>query len=77
MYVLFYHPTDPVSKIGTNSEEDIKKFGNYRFFGKVIEDRGYEYLVRCKYRYPNMSNMGRMKLTVPKGSWNVIKVFNY
>jgi hypothetical protein len=77
MYVLFYHPTDAVSRIGTNSEEDIKKFGNYRFFGKVIEDRGYEYLVRCKYRYPTMSGMGRLKLTVPKGGWNVIKIFNY
>lgn len=77
MYVLFYHPTEPVSRLGTNSEEDIKRFGNYRFFGKVIEDRGYEYLVRCKYRYPNMTSTGRMKLNVPKGGWNVIKVFNY
>ncbi len=77
MYVLFYHPTEPVSRFGTSSEEDIKKFGNYRFFGKVIEDRGYEYLVRCKYRYPTMNHTGRMKLSVPKGGWNVIKVFNY
>lgn len=77
MYILFYHPTQPVSRIGTESEEDIKKYGNYRFFGKVIEDRGYEYLVRCKYRYPNMNGMGRLKLTVPKNSWNVLKIFKY
>jgi len=76
MYVLFYHPTDSISKLGTTSLDDIKKYGNYRFFGKVIEDRGYEYLVRCKYRYPDMDHTGRMKLSVPKG-WNVIKVFNY
>lgn len=76
MYILFYHPTDAISKIGTNDEDDIKKYGNYRFFGKVIEDRGYEYLVRCKYRYSDMNHTGRMKLSVPKG-WNVLKVFNY
>jgi hypothetical protein len=78
MYILFYHPTLSVSRIGVENatEEEIKKYGNYRYFGKVIEDRGYEYLVRCKYRYPNMTSTARMKMSVPKG-WNVLKVFNY
>lgn len=76
MYIVFYHPTQTVSRMGTNSEEDVKKYGNYRFFGKVIEDRGYEYLVRCKYRYPDMSGVGKMKVYVPKG-WNVVKTFDY
>ncbi len=74
---MFVHPTESISRLGTSSEEDIKKYGNYRFFGKVIEDRGYEYLVRCKFRYPNMANVGRMKLSVPKGDYFVLKVFNY
>lgn len=77
MYLLFYHPTEAVSRIGTNSEEDIKKYGHYRFFGKVIENRGYEYLVRCKYRYPNMEHTCRVKLSVPSSGWNVIKVYDY
>lgn len=76
MYVLFYHPIDAVSRIGTNSLEDIDKYGNYRFFGKVIEDRGSEYMVRCKYRYPNMEHTARMKVYVPKGGL-ILKVFDY
>jgi hypothetical protein len=77
MYVLFVHPTEPISRIGTNSPEDIKKYGSYRFFGKVIEDRGYEYLVRCKFRYPNMEHTARVKMSVPKGEYFVLKVFDY
>ncbi len=75
-YILFYHPTDAISRIETHDEADIKKYGNYRFFGKVIEDRGYEYLVRCKYRFKNMSNVKREKMSVPKG-WNIVKVFEF
>lgn len=75
-YIVFYHPYETVSRMGTFSAEDVKKYGNYRFFGKVIEDRGYEYLVRCKYRYPSMANTARMRVNVPKG-WNVLKVFEY
>jgi hypothetical protein len=75
-YIIFYHPTEAISRIGTDDVSDIKKYGNYRFFGKVIEDRGYEYLVRCKYRFPNMTSIKREKMSVPKG-WNIVKVFEY
>jgi len=76
IYIVFYHPYETISRIGTYSTDDVKKFGNYRFFGKVVEDRGYEYLVRYKYRYPNMHHTARGRLNVPKG-WHVVQVIDY